>query len=157
MSKPWYLVTLIIMLIGGCSSAGDGDTATSTSSPPTSLATSTTLAPTTSAPTTSAPTTVAPTTSAPVDFTNEVREAAFGTSACFDDPACPVVVSAEDQSGTLVITTTLFRDADADNPGLALCNAAAAYVWDDFVQVLGTDGGVIASGRSGDTPLCEVR
>lgn len=109
--------------------------------------------------TTSSSTTTETTDEAPepeaLDFTaDELREAAFGTAACIDDPACPIVLDVVDGGATIQVETSLFRDSDAEVPGLALCVAATGLT-DERVQVLGTDGGVVASGRAGGIPICD--
>jgi hypothetical protein len=53
----------------------------------------------------------------------------------------------------LEVTTGLFPDSDAEAPGLAVC-VAATQVYDGRVQVLGSDGSVLASGRRGEVPIC---
>jgi hypothetical protein len=88
---------------------------------------------------------------------DEVAAVLYGTATCVDDPTCEVVTDVSVAGDFLQIQTALFRDADAEIPGLSACNAVAAQLWPGFVQVLGSDGGVIASGSRDQVPFCEVR
>jgi len=54
------------------------------------------------------------------------------------------------------VQTSPVRDADAGPVGQGVC-VVTTRLTDAFVQVLGTDGGVIASGKAGDVPLCRPK
>lgn len=143
------------VLAMGC---GSDDNASST----TAGVTSVTNVPATAGPvttgepvTTAAPVTTASATGGPT--LEQVRETLYGTATCLDDPGCPIIESVAVAGDFLQIQTGLFRDSDAVIPGLSACNAVAANLWEGFVQVLGTDGGPIASGKRGQIPICEVR
>jgi hypothetical protein len=166
-------VTVLLALTGsvvGCASddtdneAGSPSAVPTVSSAPTSpeAPAVTTAAAAATAVTTAATVTTATTattvTAAPAGPSrDEVAEVLYGTATCLDDPACSIVTGTALVGDILQIETGLFRDSDAEIPGLSACNAVAAQLWAGPVQVLGTDGGVIASGHRDQVPLCEVR
>lgn len=132
----WAGIVVVALVVIGALGGGKSDTES---------ATSTTSAVVTT--TTTATTTSAPSPTLPDGFEDTLRQFAL-------DRADLIVGVQLDPAGTLQIATTLYRDAEAGPPGMGMCITAQDAGWEGEIQVLGTDGGVIASTRQG---LCGIR